>query len=389
MLSKNIHGWVAPGFEAVREALIEAVHAEPDLEAQVAARHRGHAVVDLWTGSAADENALLGMYSATKGVAHLVVASLVQDGVLDLDASVSAYWPEFALGGKGHVLLRELLAHRAGVVGTAGGFSVDELADDRVVAERLARQVPYWRPGAESGYHALVVGALTGEVVRRATGHSVQDLFRDRIGDPFKLDMHFGVGADQAGRVRSALPVAPDAAGSADHGGSWTSPDSIAGVAFNRNRPGGPEVWELPNLDPVRRLGPASLGGFGTARALATLYSAAVVATEGHEAFLTAETAATFGQVQSIGYDLVLQSQKAWAVGFHAVAEQYPALAAGAFGHSGAGGQQAFVSPAQQLSYAFLRRRAGLPSATDAVHRRLVEALVVAAEPTRPVPHDH
>ncbi|HEY2701346.1 MAG TPA: serine hydrolase domain-containing protein [Pseudonocardiaceae bacterium] len=172
----TINGTVAPGFEPVRDEFA-AIADNPAYAAQVVAYRHGERVVDLWTGPGLTGDSLLGAYSASKGAAHLVVALLVQQGVLDLDQRVSHYWPEFAVHGKQELLLRDLLAHRAGLVGADDGFTLEELGDDQTVAQRLGAQRPYWRPGAAFGYHALVIAALTGEVVRRATGSSIQDLF--------------------------------------------------------------------------------------------------------------------------------------------------------------------------------------------------------------------
>ncbi|MGN5378546.1 serine hydrolase domain-containing protein [Streptomyces lasalocidi] len=179
----TVHGTVAEGFEAVREEFAAFVAGErPDYEGQLCAYVHGRRVVDLWAGGEADS--LYGVFSSTKGAAHLVAALLVQDGTLELDRKVTYYWPEFAAEGKAAVTLRELLAHRAGLVGIDAGFSVEETADDRAMAERLADQKPFWRPGTAFGYHALVIGALTGEVVRRATGRTLQEVYEERVRAP-------------------------------------------------------------------------------------------------------------------------------------------------------------------------------------------------------------
>ncbi|BAC73490.1 hypothetical protein AQJ43_15155 [Streptomyces avermitilis] len=68
----------------------------------------------------------------------------MQDGTLELDREVASYWPEFAAEGKGAVTLRELLAHRAGIVGADTGFTAGELADDRVTPSG-------WRASGRSG----------------------------------------------------------------------------------------------------------------------------------------------------------------------------------------------------------------------------------------------
>ncbi|MER5675037.1 hypothetical protein [Pseudonocardia alni] len=97
---------------------------------------------------------------------------------------------------------------------------------------------------------------------------------------------------------------------------------------------------------------------------------------DGRPALLRPDTLAAFAQIQTAGFDLVLRRHKAWAVGFHASSEVYPMLAAGSFGHSGAGGQQALADPRNELSYAFLRRRFLVPSQADADHARLLTALL-------------
>jgi CubicO group peptidase (beta-lactamase class C family) len=376
----GIRGTVAPGFEAVREQLAVLLAAEgTELDVQVAAYHRGEKVVDLWAGPDANADSVMGIYSASKGVTHLVVALLVQDGVVDLDQRVSHYWPQFAVEGKRDLLVRELLAHQAGLVGATDGFTMEELADDRAVAERLGAQRPFWRPGRAAGYHALVMAALSGEVVLRATGRTVQEHFAERLQAPLKLDLHLGLPAAEDHRFLSAQPMTATPERLRELAATATAPDSLSGIAFNRHHPQNREVWELPNLPVVRSRGPASFGGVGTARDLAKLYSALLSPVDGCDHLLHPGTASAFGQVQSNGVDLVLRQPKAWAVGFHASAETYPVLGAGAFGHSGAGGQQALVDPRHELSYAFLRRRFLVPAQADADHSRLLSALVGAA----------
>ncbi len=383
---RGVQGTVAAGFEPVRNEFAAILAAEGgNLCAQVAAYRHGEKVVDLWAGTETGPDSLMGIYSASKGLTHLVVALLVQDGALDPDQKVSHYWPEFAVNGKQEIVLRELLSHQAGLVGAETGFTMEELADDQVVAARLGAQRPFWRPGTASGYHALVMGALSGEVVRRATGRTVQDHFAERLRAPFKLDLHLGLPADQDHRFLPAQPMVATPERFRELAAAATAPNSLSGIAFNRHHPQNREVWELPNLPVIRSKGPASFGGVGTARDLAKLYAALVSPVEGASPLLAPSTADQFAQIQTNGFDLVLRQPKAWAVGFHPVSEIYPVLGAGSFGHSGAGGQQALVDPRNNLSYAFLRRRFLFPAQADADHGRLLRVLVTAAR-TAPLP---
>jgi CubicO group peptidase (beta-lactamase class C family) len=386
MAKIEVHGSVARGFDSVAGEFEAVLRDEGiDVCAQVAVCHRGQMVVDLWAGADASRDSLLGIYSAGKGVTHLVVALLVQEGSLDLDQRVSHYWPEFGVNGKHDLLVRELLSHRAGLVGCDTGFTMAELADDRVVAERLAARRPFWHPAAASGYHALVMAALSGELVRRVTGAPVQDVIAQRLCGPYELDLHFGLPPSEDGRFLPAQPVVTTPERARAAAATATAPNSLSGIAFNRHHPDNREVWELPNLDVVRTNGPASFGAVGTARALARLYCAAAVGIDGDRPLLTPDTVSRFAQIQYAGWDLVLRQHKAWAVGFHAVGEIYPMVGQGAFGHSGAGGQQAFVDPRNELSYAFLRRRFAPPTQTDGDHGRLLRAIYAAAGAPRSV----
>jgi CubicO group peptidase (beta-lactamase class C family) len=375
-----IRGTVADGFESVLAEFASVVAEEGfPLSAQLAAYHHGERVVDLWTGPEITGDSLLGAYSACKGAAALIVALLVQEGVLDLDQKVSHYWPEFAAEGKRDVILRELMAHRAGVVGSDAGFTLEEIADDRIVAERLAKQRPFWRPSSAFGYHALVMSALSGEVVRRATGRTIQEHFAERVRDAYSVDFYMGLPKDQESRFLSAQPAPATPERLAILAARAVGPNSVTGIAFNRHHPKNPEVWELPNFPIVRALGSASWGGVATARGLARMYAAAISSLDGKAPLLKPETAAAVAQVHSIGYDLVTRDHKAFGVGFHITSEYYPVLGQGTFGHSGAGGQQAFADPRNGLAYGYTRRRFPFPSATAPENDRLIRALHAAA----------
>ena len=370
-------GVVVPGYEAVRDEFAAIAAAEgQDYSAQLVANVHGERVVDLWTGPDITADSLFGVFSATKGAAHLVVALLVQDGVLDLDRRVADYWPEFAAEGKGELTLRDLISHRAGVVGANDGFRIEEIADDRIIAERLAGQRPHWRPGTAFGYHALVIGALTGEVVRRVTGRSIQEIHEERVRGPLGIDFYLGLPAELEPRFLSTQPMRPTPEQLAQLQANATGPNSLTGIAFNRNHPEAVDLQELPNHRVVRELGPASVGGIGTARGLADFYAAAI---DGR--LLKPDTIAAVGQIHSAGADLVTRQPAAFGLGFSSSATAYPVLGQGAFGHPGATGTEAFADPRNGIAYGYVRRRFGFPAGPGPENQGLVRALHAAATP--------
>src|SRR4051812_16846842 len=358
-MTREIHGTVAGGFEAVREEFAAFVAGEPtDYEGQLCAYVHGRRVVDLWAGDGNHADSLPRVFSSTKGAAHLVVALLVQDGTLELDRKVTYYWPEFGAEGKAALTLRDLVTHRAGLVGLDTGFTAAELADDRVVAERLADQRPFWRPGTAFGYHALVIGALTGEVVRRATGRTLQEVYEERVRAPYGLDFFLGLPEALEPRFRSVRPMAPTPEQQAVLDAAPTGPHTLGSIASNTHGPEPTRLLDHANSRTVRAKGPASAGGVAAARGLAGMYAAAISELAGRPPLLKPDTVAEVGQIHSAGYDLVPRSHRAFGLGFQATADAwYPFLGAGTFGHAGAGGSQAFADPRSGLAYGYTRRR--------------------------------
>ncbi|MFF9274098.1 serine hydrolase domain-containing protein [Streptomyces griseosporeus] len=378
-MTQEIHGTVADGFEAVREEFAAFVGRErPDYEGQLCAYVHGRRVVDLWAGG--DARSLYGVYSSTKGAAHLVVALLVQDGTLELDRKVTYYWPEFGAEGKGALTLRELLAHRAGLIGLDAGFTREELADDRAVAERLADQKPFWRPGTAFGYHALVIGALAGEVVRRATGRTLQEIYEDRVRAPYGLDFYLGLPEAEEPRFRSVQPMLPTPEQQAALHARPDGPHTLASIAFNTHVPDPGKLEDHANSRAVRAKGPASAGGVASARGLAGMYAAMISEVDGRPPLLKPDTLAEFGQIHSTGHDLVGRTHKSFGVGFQATADTwYPFLGAGAIGHSGAVGSQGFADPRSGLAYGYTRRRMAFPGGAAPENTALVRAVHRAA----------
>ena len=145
----TVKGDVARGFERVRDVFVENFAKRHELGGACCAYRNGETIVDLWGGlrnreSGADwqENTMVLVHSATKGLAAMTLAMAHSRGWLDYDERVSHYWPEFAQQGKDSITVRQLLAHQAGL------FALDEEIDRSVVADpdRLAIVMARQRP---------------------------------------------------------------------------------------------------------------------------------------------------------------------------------------------------------------------------------------------------
>ncbi len=376
----TVHGTVAAGFEGVREEFAASVDgAAHDPGAQLVVYRGSERVVDLWSAALAEES-LVGVFSSTKGAMALVAALLVQDGHLDLDRTVASYWPGFAAEGKGGITLREVLAHRAGVVGLDRGFTPEELADDRAIAALLAGQRPFWQPGQFFGYHGYVIGALVGEVVFRATGRTLQEWYEERIRAPYGLDLWLGLPESEEPRFLTTLPMLPTPEQQAEIEADTESLHSLGSIAFNEHAPGHGGLETFPNSRLVRANGQASVAGIGSARGLAGMYAAAAFGLNGDGPLLKPDTAAEFARVHSAGTDLVTSSQKQFGLGFNTLATNYRSVGAGTFGHAGASGSLGLADPRQGYAYAYTCRRYVYPGGAAPENEGLLWAVVRALD---------
>jgi CubicO group peptidase (beta-lactamase class C family) len=120
-MAVEVGGYVEPGYERVRDAFANNFVEHGERGASYAFYVDGAKVVDIWggvredTGAPYDENTLQVVFSSTKGATAVCAHVLAERGLLDIDAPVVTYWPEFGQGGKESIPVRWLLTHQAGL----------------------------------------------------------------------------------------------------------------------------------------------------------------------------------------------------------------------------------------------------------------------------------
>lgn len=352
-------GTVAPGFEAVAELFGTFVAEDPEYSAQVAAYHHGVKVLDISGGPHIRPDSLTGVFSCSKGAGALVMALLVQDGVLDLDAAVASYWPEFAAAGKERITVRELLSHQAGILGVEGGFTLEECNDSALATKKLAVARPAWKPGTTFGYHALTLGMFMEEICRRITGTSLQEVYRDRIQSVTGADFFLGLPSDQDHRF-AAFRSAPDP------NPRWLDPNSHLGLALS---PDGSNLFDFPNIPEVRAAGFSSAGGVASADGLARIYAASLSglpASDGRPEvapLLSADTIEDISAEQVYGIDRLFGEMGSFGTVFLRPRATLPFGSYRAFGHDGAGGSLGFADPVYGLGFGYVPQQAEMGGA--------------------------
>jgi CubicO group peptidase (beta-lactamase class C family) len=411
----TISGWVAPGFEGVRDVFQANFDAGVEVGAAFGAYHRGEKVVDLWGGIADkrtqepwNEDTLVLVYSTTKGAVAMCANRLAQQGALDVEAPVVTYWPEFSAAGKEMVTVADLLAHRAGLAWVDGTMSFEEMIRWDPVVEALERQAPSWPPGTAHGYHATTYGWLVGEVVRRVTGMSVGAYLRTEIAEPLGAEFYIGLPASEERRVARlvsfveglASGTATLSAGGDDGAQAGPNLEELAELAKTYFAPGGPlfkamsapggaltdeEVWHSPTLHAAEI--PAA-NGICDARSLALLYGACVddVKTPSGETFriMDREQVDRAVQQETKGPDVVLMGLDIqWGLGFNVNSGIIGAAGLGgprAFGHFGMGGSAGWADPDLRLGMGYVMNRMDIGTTGDTRSFRLMRSCIDAAQ---------
>jgi CubicO group peptidase (beta-lactamase class C family) len=334
----------------VRELLENLVSSGGEIGLQVAAYLDGRLVVDAWAGLAdetssrpVDGETLFTAFSISKGIAATCVHILADRGLLDYDAPIAEYWPEFAAKGKERATLRHALTHRVGIPQDPPGFEMGMAADWDAVCRATAELEPLWEPGTRSGYHPLTYGWMLGEIVRRVDGRPIGRFLREDVCRPLGIEgMHFGIPPDLEPRV-ATLRNAPGT-GKVD---ASMNP-SLLDPAGTFNRP------------EVRRATIPGAGAIVNARSLARHY--AMLAGGGEldgVRLLSEERVRTVRSLDWLGVDPILASfwteETPWALGYMMGGWRGPmAGRPNAFGYDGPG-TIGFADPERRFAFAFLK----------------------------------
>lgn len=352
-----------PRFAPVAELMASYAQDDPTYSGQLAIYQHGKLVVDMHVGDDCSDDSMTGVFSCSKGAGALVMALLVQEGVLELDEPVAEYWPEFAAAGKSTMTVAQLLSHQGGLPGVEGGFTQEELIDSQLAASILAASKPLWNASGIFTYHALTMGVFMEELARRSAQESLQSIFERRIRAPHDIDFYLGLPESLENRYRPVLKAAPgDAA-------PFIDPYSTLGLALNSTAgfvgPQGPsfELMDVPNTRSVREAGLAAIGGVANAHGLATLYAAATTgfvdaAGDEHAPLLSAQTIAVISQDRVYGFDRASGNQNAFGIGFMKAHAGNDFGSARAFGHDGANASLGYADPAYGLALGYIPSRA-------------------------------
>ncbi len=381
-MAMSIEGDCDAKFSRVRDAFASNFETMGEVGAAVAVTIDGKPVVDLWGGHADrsrtrpwTRDTLVNVYSTTKGLTAMCAHRLVDQRKLDLDAPVASYWPEFAQAGKDRMPVRFLLSHRAGLPAVRKPLPREAFFQWDTMCSALAAQEPWWEPGTGFGYHAITYAWLVGEVIRRASGRTPGNYFREEIAEPLGLDAHIGLDAKHDLRVAPIIGPLPPKPGEPNlMMDMLRDPESMTAKAIT-NPP--IDIVGDANTRAWRAMELPSANGHATARSLARVYGSLARGGEldGYRV-LTPESIVRCYTEQSNGIDLVMKVQGRVGLGFMLNSETIPlGPNPRPFGHPGAGGSIGFADPDAKVGFGYVMNQMGSSATIDPRATRLIDAV--------------
>lgn len=379
----GVKGHCEDRFSGVREAFEKNFQERGEVGAAVCVMFDGAPVVNLWGGvkdldsdQPWEEDSMVVVMSCTKGAVALCGHILMDRGQLDPEAPVARYWPEFAAHGKGDISVRQVFSHQSGVAHVKPAVPPDGFSDWETIIRLIERSSPFWKPGTRTGYHLLTHGYLIGELVRRISGQSVGQFFREEVAKPLGLDFWIGLPDSEHHRVVPLMPAPlPDL--SPMMKAAMKLPPKMLREIVRLLAPGDMQGRAMTNLGgfldhfdtpEYYRAEIPSAGGITNARSLAGMYAPlSIGGWQGDKQIVRSEAIAAMRYPQSVtDHDVFLGGRSSFTLGFSKSWANNDAdglnsviIGEDAFGTPGFGGHIGFADPYHRLSFGYTMNRQG------------------------------
>jgi len=369
----KVEGSCDAAFLGVADEFEKNFRERDEIGASVCITHEGRTVLDLWGGLARpaerapwQRDAVSIVFSCTKGATALCAHVLASRGVLDIDAPVASYWPEFARKGKENATVRMMLDHSVGLPAFKTPLRHGGCTDWDYMVEMLADEEPFWSPGTRNGYHMINFGWTVGELVRRASGKSLGAFFRDEIAKPLGVEFWIGAPEDVEPRIAPMMLHAPKPGEPIGEFMMKMMTDPKSTQALSLLNSGGFD----PNGRACHAAEIGGAGGISNARGLAGIYAPFANGGElGGVRLVDRKQLARMGEVSvATNEDATLLIPTRFALGFMKSMDNRrrprgdrdsAILSSAAFGHVGAGGSIGFADPDVGLSFGYSMNRMG------------------------------
>lgn len=333
------------------DALLDRCRQEVDQgllpSCQVAIGFEGEIVAQATYGDADDDTRYC-FFSATKAFVASTMWQLISEGVVDTDAPVSSYLPEFGEETKNSITVEQVMLHTSGFPHAPLGPPAWHSQAAR--REAFARWRLNWEPGTRYEYHPTSAHWVLAEMITEITGTDYRDELQRRVTDPLGLPRIVGIPLDDQANMADVVMTGEPATG-----------DELEAVFGMRELPATEVTDDLLlrfNEPENKQVGVPGGGGWGRAIDLAAFYQA-LLHNPG-ELWDPELLADATGRVRnslpdpmgvpanrSLGLILAGDDGRSNLRGLGRT------VSPAAFGHNGAGGQLAWADPVSGLSLGY------------------------------------
>jgi CubicO group peptidase (beta-lactamase class C family) len=289
-------------------------------------------------------DALLPIFSGTKGLMAGTIAVLVERGLVNYADPLHKYWKEAIPWPD--LTVEMALSHRSGLPHTEGLTDSDNTWDSDAMLLKLAQTKQLVPSGGRMAYQWLTLGWFAHAIIKSVTGKSAGAAFRDLIGDPYQIDAFVGVPVSEQNRIAHTKKAA-------DYRTNvFLKPDNkfapiVYGGGYTLNKPVDP--WNDPENYGKELPGG---GGKSNADAMAKFYDTLLDVKNGP---LSTESLRAAWTPRFEDIDYATDRPIVMAMGFEredSINSYGPVVPA--FGHTGAGGSIHGCWPEQGISFSFL-----------------------------------
>jgi CubicO group peptidase (beta-lactamase class C family) len=202
-----INGYCEEKYNPVKKIFESHFLKQEEIGASFAIYKEGKPLIDLHGGFKNknnknwEENTIVNVFSATKGIYEIIVAILIDQNIFDLEKPVSYYWNAFKQSNKREITIKHILSHQSGLYRFKEKITQKDLLDWNKIIAILENQEPDHLCGEKTYYHAKTHGFLIGEIIKRATKKSLGELTSELLSKKLEIDFFIGTPKNQLSNI--------------------------------------------------------------------------------------------------------------------------------------------------------------------------------------------
>ena len=257
-----INGYCEEKYNPVKKIFESYFLKQEEIGASFAIYKEGKPLIDLHGGFKNknnknwEENTIVNVFSATKGIYEIIVSILIDQNILDLEKPVSYYWDAFKQSNKRGIKLKHILSHQSGLYRFKEKITQQDLLDWNKIIAIIENQEPDHQCGEKTYYHAKTHGFLIGEIIKKTTKKSLGELISELLSKKLNLDFFIGTPKSKLSNIAFLYEDKKESKISAEFN-AFNNPEHEINFYNNEN-------WQTAEVP--------SMNGHGNARSIAKIY---------------------------------------------------------------------------------------------------------------------